>query len=97
MLTAHSLICYGEHMQIDDSQDIFAQLAQTDGAQGVKTIIENHDAWSNSEVVQAAVHTHIWGRMGLAKDPVRLAKVERQRAALRSLVVHPATRTLAAG
>ena len=77
---------YLECMELYDAQDVFAQIASTDGSGGVKTIIENHDAWTRCESVQAAVTAAVRARLERPLDAGREARISRQRAALAPLV-----------
>ncbi|HUO10849.1 MAG TPA: hypothetical protein VM008_21280 [Phycisphaerae bacterium] len=64
------------------TRDIFEQLADTDGATGVRTIIENHDAWLNNSAVQhhinAAIRTQL-ARSARAEIVTRRIELQRQR------------------
>ena len=73
-------------MEFLDSQDIFAQLAHTDGSGGVKCVIENHDAWTHADAVEAKLDAALRARLDHASDALRAARIARQRHALAPLV-----------
>ena len=77
-----------------DTSAIFAQLAAIPGTQAVKTLIENHDAWSHCDTVQALA------RARLAAGPrsvMQEARIARQRQALAPLVTRLPMRYASAG
>ncbi len=83
---------------ISDTKEIFAQLADADGAAGVQAIIENHDAWVNNEGVQRAITAAM--RVQLERAPrgeVVARKIARQRESLAGLVTGVAGRMSSAG
>ena len=81
-----------------DTQDIFEQLARTDGSGGVKTIIENHDAWTHNTAIEQALSAAVISRLAhMPRDPAREARIERQRHALASLSVRLKSRYSSAG
>ena len=83
-------------MEIFDAQDVFAQLARTPGSGGVKTIIENHDAWTHADAVYARLDLALRARLEQSTDALRKARIERQRHALAPLVTRLPSRTSAA-
>jgi hypothetical protein len=83
-------------MNLADSQDVFAQLAVTDGNGGVKTMIENHDAWTHAEQVQAAMDAAVRAHLQRPLDVARQARIARQRDALARLTTRLPARHAAA-
>lgn len=80
-----------------DTQAIFQQLAGADRA-AVKTLIENHDAWGNSDRMGNALSLAVRARLlKMPRDGVTLARIERQRQALATLVTRLKTRISSAG
>lgn len=68
----------------DDTQALFRQLAAVPEPQAVKTLIENHDAWSHGDLVESAAP---WLRRHAANlDPARRARILQQRQTLAPLV-----------
>jgi len=68
-----------------DTQALFTQLAAVPGTQGVKSLIENHDACNHSETVAAL--RAAWARLAAQpRDPSVEARITRQRRTLASLV-----------
>lgn len=68
------------------SKAIFRQLSQTEGATGVKTIIENHDAWLHNADVQAEIT--VATRLAVLNRPrgeVTAQRIARQRQSLAAL------------
>jgi hypothetical protein len=69
----------------DDTRALFGQLAAVPGAQGVKNLIENHDAWAHGETVAAL--RAAWTRLAaMPRDPALEARIVRQRKTLEPLV-----------
>jgi hypothetical protein len=83
-------------MEILDAHEVFAQLANTPGSGGVKTIIENHDAWTHADAVFARLDMTLRARLEQSTDALRKARIERQRHALASLVTRLPSRKAAA-
>ena len=83
-------------MEILDAQDVFAQLARTPGSGGVKTVIENHDAWTHADATYVALNATLRARLEQSADVLHKARIERQRQALTPLVTRLASRTAAA-
>ena len=69
---------------LDDTQALFAQLGAAPGSLAVKTIIENHDAWSHSHAALPPPARITLGT--LPADPARRAQILRQRQRLEPLV-----------
>jgi hypothetical protein len=68
-----------------DTQALFSQLAGTPEPQAVKTLIENHDAWTHADTL-SAVHL-AWARLeSQPRDPTHQARLTRQRHALEPLL-----------
>jgi len=68
-----------------DTQSLFAQLAAVPGTQGVKTLIENHDAWTHSETLAAL--RAAWSRLtAQPRDPALQARITRQQKTLAPLI-----------
>ncbi len=68
-----------------DTQALFAQLAATPEPQAVKTLIENHDAWTHADLLSAM--RLAWTRLeSQPRDPAHQARLTRQRHALKSLL-----------
>jgi hypothetical protein len=80
----------------NDTRAIFHQLAALpgDGNAGVKCIIENHDAWVNSDEVQAAPALR---QQVARRDLARSTRIEAQRTRLQSLVTVLRHRVASAG
>jgi hypothetical protein len=81
-----------------DSKAIFEQLADTDGAMGVRTVIENHDAWVQNAAVQLNITAAM--RAQLARTPrpeIVNRRIELQRQKLQSLVTRLPIRLSSAG
>jgi len=80
----------------EDTQALFGQLAAIPGALGVKTLIENHDAWAHSEALPAMAAA--WARLAaLPQSPALAARITRQRKALEPLVTRLSVRYASAG
>jgi hypothetical protein len=80
----------------DDTQALFGQLAAIPGALGVKTLIENHDAWAHSEALPALAAA--WARVAaMPRNPAVEARIARQRKALEPLVTRLSVRYASAG
>ena len=88
---------YSQCMEIfDDTQALFGQLAAIPGALGVKTLIENHDAWAHGEAM--ATMAAAWARVAaMPRNPALEARIARQRQALEPLVTRLSVRYAAAG
>ena len=83
---------------LSDSKEIFAQLAETDGAMGVQAIMENHDAWVHNEGVLRAITAAM--RVQLERAPrgeIVSRKIARQRQSLAGLVTGVVGRMSSAG
>jgi hypothetical protein len=75
-----------EHFQ--DTQALFGQLAAVPGTQGVKSLIENHDACHHSETVSALCAA--WARIAsMPRDAATQARIDRQRRTLAALITVP--------
>jgi hypothetical protein len=83
-------------MEILDAQDLFAQLARTPGSGGVKTIIENHDAWTHADSVYARLDRTLRTRLEQCSDALRKARIDHQRHTLAPLVTRLSSRSAAA-
>ena len=80
----------------DDTQALFAQLAAVPGTQGVKNLIENHDAWAHTETVAAL--RAAWARLAATPRGAALeGRIARQRQALAPLVTPLSLRYASAG
>ncbi len=68
----------------DNTRAIFTQLGDFCSGPAVKTLIENHDAWTHNELVEslATARLHLQPR-----DAATQARIARQRQALAPLVV----------
>lgn len=81
-----------------DTKEIFAQLADTDGSEGVKTLIETHDAWLHSDAVLEQISVAMRAQLARAQRSEPLARrIERQRDALARLVVRRPQQARSAG
>lgn len=81
-----------------NSRAIFRQLAAVPGASGVKTIIENHDAWLHSEETEAEITAALRLEAVCRPRSASLnARLEANRQALSSLVVQLPSRLAHAG
>jgi len=70
-----------------DSKGIFRQLAAIPGASGVKTIIENHDAWLHNAAAEAEITAQIRAIALYRLRPAEvMARLAAQREALAPLV-----------
>lgn len=78
-----------------DTQAIFRQLAACDSPGGVRTIIENHDAWSQGDELERAVT--LAARRQMLRGGFNESRVARQRARLRAVVVTLPARVSSAG
>ena len=79
-----------------DTQALFTQLAAVPGTQGVKSLIENHDACNHGDTVSAL--RAAWARLAaLPRDPSAEARITRQRPALAPLVTPFPVRCASAG
>jgi hypothetical protein len=68
-----------------DTQALFAQLAGIPEPQAVKTLIENHDAWTHADTLSAV--RLAWARLEFQpRDPAHRARLNRQRHALKPLL-----------
>ena len=101
MLPAGAFVSYASGMRELSSQQskgIFRQIAEVDGAQGVKTVIENHDAWvHNDEVLEAIDAAMQMAAAARPRGPELTQRIARQRAALGSLVTRVPLRFSNAG
>jgi hypothetical protein len=81
-----------------DSKAIFEQLGDTDGAAGVRTVIENHDAWLQNAAVQLNITAAM--RAQVARTPrseIVNRRIELQRQKLEALVTRLPIRLSSAG
>jgi hypothetical protein len=79
-----------------DTQSLFAQLAAVPGAQGVKTLIENHDAWTHSETLAALKAA--WTRLAAQpRDPALQTRIARQQKTLAPLLTRLSVSYASAG
>jgi hypothetical protein len=70
---------------LSDTQALFGQLAGLPGTQGVKSLIENHDAWDHGPTVASL--RAAWARLAARpRDAAAQGRIERQRRTLASLV-----------
>ena len=84
--------------RLSHTKSIFGQLRDTDGATGVKTIIENHDAWVHNDEVRAEITAALRARVGGQwRGDATMARIEAQRAKLASVVTRLQVRVGAAG
>jgi hypothetical protein len=74
---------------LSHTKAIFQQLRATDGATGVKTIIENHDAWLHNEDVRAAITIALRTQLTAQRRP---DSVQQRIAAQRDQLARLATR-----
>ena len=82
----------------DDTKALFAQLADIPGTQGVKTLIENHDAWHHNDRILTAADATLRSRLiNLQTDPVCLARIQQQRLRLQTLATQIGQRYASAG
>lgn len=81
-----------------DSQAIFRQLGEVKSPDAVHTLIENHDATLHNEQAWQELSTLTLAKLSSApRDPEIAARIARQRAALRPLVVNLSRKQLQAG
>ena len=81
-----------------DSKAIFEQLSDTDGAMGVQTVIENHDAWVQNAAVQLNITAVMRAQVTRAPRPELVnRRIELQRQKLESLVTRLPIRLSSAG
>lgn len=77
----------------DDTQLLFAQLAAVPDAQAVRSVIENHDAWQQNELIVAELDATVRIRVtSLSRNALRDVCVQNQRRRLRPLVTKPPLR-----
>jgi hypothetical protein len=70
-----------------DTQLLFGQLAASPAEGTVKTLIENHDAWTHNAATARALNVTLRARIaGLARIPAAQAQIVAQRRALRPLL-----------
>ena len=86
---------------LEDSKLIFQQLAQADDAApggGVRTIIENHDAWTHNASILSQLSIALRTHLTYASRPAPISqRIARQQRRLQSLVTTLPTRLPAAG
>jgi len=81
-----------------DSQALFRQLSQVPEPGAVHTLIENHDAALHNEQILMRLSTMTLARMGCKpRDAQIAARIAKQRAALRPLVMNLSQSQLQAG
>lgn len=81
-----------------DSQAIFRQLGEVKEPNAVHTLIENHDAVLHNDVALSQLNALTRARLdSQARSPEVAARIARQRAALRPLVVSLSQMQLRAG
>ncbi len=82
----------------ETSRGIFHQLANVPGGSGVKTVIENHDAWLHNLAAEIEITSAIRAAAAHRLRPARIARrLARQRQSLASLVTHLPARLSTAG
>jgi hypothetical protein len=70
-----------------DTKAIFEQLADTDGADGVHTIIENHDAWLHNAAIHIQINAAMRAQLARAPRPEIVShRIQTQRQKLQSLI-----------
>ena len=73
----------------EQSRGIFRQLADLPGPTGVKTVIENHDAWLHNNEAQDEVTVALrQAAESRPKSPQVARRIMAQRQALNGMVVH---------
>ncbi len=73
--------------RFSDTQLLFAQLAAIPGEGAVKTLIENHDAWTHNAATARALNVGLRARAAaLSRIPAAQAQIAAQRRALRPLL-----------
>lgn len=81
-----------------DSQAIFRQLGEVKEPEAVHTLIENHDAALHNEITLIQLSTTVRTRLGTqSRDPELTARIARNRAALRPLIINLSRAQLQAG
>ena len=82
--------------ELSHTKAIFQQLGNTPGGQGVKTIIENHDAWLHNDEIQISVALR--AQLVAQRRPESVARrIEAQRSRLDRLVTRLPMRLSTAG
>jgi hypothetical protein len=77
---------------------MFGQLADTDGAQGVKTLIETHDAWVNNAAVLSEITAAMRAQLARTQRAESVTRrILRQRDVLARLAVGLPKRARSAG
>ncbi|MGN6366981.1 MAG: hypothetical protein ACTHN5_01845 [Phycisphaerae bacterium] len=83
---------------LTDSKAIFEQLSDTDGAEGVRTVIENHDAWLQNAAVQLNITAAMRAQVARTPRPeIVNRRIELQRQKLQALVTRLPIRLSSAG
>ena len=82
----------------ETSRGIFRQLADVAGGSGVKTVIENHDAWLHNDATEAEITSAIRAEAAYRSRPPEIARrIDAQRRALVGLVTALPARISTAG
>ena len=70
------------------SKALFRQLADAPGPSGVKTLIENHDAWLNNTAIQSEISVALRHQLTHTPRPTETAqRITNQRRALAVLAI----------
>ena len=82
--------------ELSNTKAIFKQIGSTPGGLGVKTIIENHDAWLHNDEIQftVALRTQL---MAQRRPEAVARRIEAQRSGLDRLVTRLPVRFATAG
>lgn len=80
------------------SQAIFRQLGEVKEPEAVHTLIENHDAALHNEIALVQLNATVRTRLSAqSRDPELIARIARNRAALRPLIMNLSRAQLQAG
>ena len=83
---------------LSNTKAIFEQLADTDGSEGVHTIIENHDAWLHNTAIQIKIDAAMRAKLARAPRPESVSRqIDLQRRKLQCLVTRLPLRISSAG
>jgi hypothetical protein len=83
---------------LGQTREIFTQVADTDGAAGVRVVIETHDAWMQGAEVLVGLTPALRAQVERMSRPAAVAaRIARQRAALTPLVTRIGARAIKAG
>lgn len=83
---------------LGQTREIFSQVAEADGAAGVRVVIETHDAWLRGGEVAAGMTAALRAQVErMSRPPAVAARIAQQRANLAPLVTRIGVRAFKAG